>query len=168
MHLSGYPWRVAVVAFVLGLAVGGAGARYHCHQAKVAGGEPVAESMLLHAGIQERTEIAYVPKAAGESAAVEVNAAAPRVAVSVNGRPAAFETLPGETRAFEKGKLVITEETQLKLDIKTPRPRLYAGLGAGSNGLALTLGGRLSGEAGWWLYGDRRTVAGGVQVPVRW
>lgn len=165
--LKMYSWRAVALAFFIGAVLGGTGAAWLWPQPP-GGRETMVESMLLHTTLEDKKAIVYVPKETGERTDVQIDAAKPAVTVKVNGRETQFTTLTDETQKFAKGKLVITEETQLKLEIKTPPPpRFSLGVGWGTNGPALTLGGRLGGgPAGWWLYGDRRTLAGGLQVPV--
>jgi hypothetical protein len=40
------------------------------------------------------------------------------------------------------------------------------GVGLSGNGLAAQGTGPLAGNVGWWLYGDRKTVAAGLTVPL--
>lgn len=162
-----YSWRAVALAFFFGIVAGGAGMVWLGPQ-PAAVTEKAVDSVQATAALESRKVIAYVPKEEGERTDVQVDAAKPKVTVRVNGREAEFAALTDEKQKFEKGKLVITEDTQLRLEIKTPpRPRYSLGVGWGTNGAALTVGGRLGGgPAGWWLYGDRRTLAGGLIVPV--
>lgn len=162
-----FSWRAVALAFFIGAIVGGTGAVWLRPQ-EPAATEKVISPVEVQTTIGTAKEIVYVPKEAGEKTDVQIEAAKPAVTVTVNGRETEFKTLTEEKQKFEKGKLVITEETQLKLEIKTPlQPRYSLGVGWGTNGAALTIGGRLSGgPAGWWLYGDRRTLAAGIMLQV--
>lgn len=166
MDAPGFSWRAVALAFFLGMIAGSAGAVWLQPQPQAAKpAETVAAAM--NTALVEKKEIAYVEKQNGEKTDVELTAAKPKVTVSVNGQQRQLELATKENQKFEKGKLVITEESQLRLDIKTPQPRFNLGVGWGTHGPALTLGGRLGGgPAGWWLYGDRRTMAGGLTVPL--
>ena len=127
-----------------------------------------AASAPLLATVAGKKESVYAEKAPGEKTDVQVEAARPKVTVSVNGKATQFDALTTETQKFERGKLVITEETQLRLDVKVPPPpRCSLGIGWGKNGPAFMAGGRLGGvPAGRWLFGDRRTLAGGIAAPL--
>ncbi len=163
-----FTWRAVALAFLFGTALGGAGMvwLWPQPQTETETGK-VMETLQVAGALEGRKEIMYVPKEEGERTDVQIEAAKPKVTVKVNGKETVFAALTEEKQKFEKGKLVITEDTQLRLEIKTPpRPRYNVGVGWGTNGVALTIGGRLGGgPAGWWLYGDRRTLAGGLTVP---
>jgi hypothetical protein len=165
--LQCFSWRAVALAFLVGAVIGGAGAVWLCPQASAVA-EKAAVPMEVQAAIGMAKEIVYVPREAGEKTDVQIEAAKPVVMVTVNGKETEFKTLADEKQKFEKGKLVITEETQLKLEIKAPpQPRYSLGVGWGTNGAALMAGGRLGGsQAGWWLYGDRRTAAAGIMLPL--
>lgn len=94
--------------------------------------EKAAQPVEIQAAVGMTKEIAYVPKEAGEKTDVQIETVSPVVTVQVNSRETEFTTLTEEKQKFEKGKLVITEETQLKLEIKTPpQPRYSFGVGWG-------------------------------------
>lgn len=162
-----YSWRAVALAFFVGVVLGGVGAVWLSPK-PVAVLEKGGEPMQVYTTLEGKKEIAYVPKDTGEKTDVQIDAAKPTVTVKVNGKETEFAALTDEKQKFEKGKLVITEDTQLRLEIKTPpQPRYSLGVGWGKNGAAVTVGGRLGGgPGGWWLYGDRRTMAGGLTVPV--
>lgn len=162
-----YSWRAVALAFFAGAVFSGTGVLWLRPQ-PAAVTDKTAEFAQVAGAIEDRKEIVYVPKEAGEKTDVQVDGAKPTVTVKVNGRETEFVTLTDEKQKFEKGKLVITEDTQLKLEIKTPpQPRYNLGVGWGTNGAALMMGGRLGdGPGGWWLYGDRRALAAGLTVPV--
>ncbi len=164
-----YFWRAVTLAFFIGALLGGAGTAWLWPPLQpTTEKETAAGPIQVQAALVDKTEIVYVPKEAGERTDVQVDTAKPTVTVKVNGKETEFAMLTEEKQKFAKGKLVITEDTQLKLEIKTPpQPRYTIGVGWGTNGPALTAGGRLgSGPAGWWLYGDRKTAAVGLTVPL--
>lgn len=165
---AGFTWRQAAAVFVAGAVAGAIGWYWLGPVRVVTEKEPVAESTLVHTTLAGKKEIVYVEKEPGEKTDVRVDAAKPQVTVSVNGQPYKVDVLSGERQKFEKGKLVITEETQLKLEIKTPpQPRLSLGVGWGRHGPALIAGGKVgNGGGGWWAYGDRKTLAGGLMAPL--
>ena len=162
-----FSWRAVALAFFVGVGIGGAGVVWLCSQAPAVT-EKAAVPVEVQAAIGTTKEIVYVPREAGEKTDVQIEAAKPAVTVTVNGRETEFKTLTEEKQKFEKGKLVITEETQLRLEIRTPPPPRYSiGVGWGTNGAALMAAGRLGGgPAGWWLYGDRRTAVAGIMLPL--
>ena len=69
---------------------------------------------------KDRTVIQYVPKASASDADVELNKAQPQVGVKVNGQDYKFDLVQGETKKFDKGKVVMDQSSTLKLDIKVP------------------------------------------------
>ena len=71
-----------------------------------------------------------------------------------------------EDAKVENGKLVITEETEMRINVVTPKPVMTLGLGYGRNGAAAKVSGPLTGAVGWWIYGDKQTMAGGLQFPI--
>ena len=89
-----------------------------------------------------------------------------KVYVKVNGKEFEIPTDVKEDAKFENGKLVITEETEMRINVVTPKPVMTLGLGYGRNGTAVKVSGPLSGAVGWWIYGDKQTVAGGLQFPI--
>jgi hypothetical protein len=157
--------RNIAIAIIVGIFLGAVGMYYLGPKQVVK--EPVAESMMLHTTLEGKKEIVYVEKEPGEKTDVQIYTAKPVVTVSVNGQQQQFQLKTLEGQKFEKGKLVITEQTQLRLDIKVPQPRYLLGLGWGSNGLAGNVVGRINDYgSSWWIYGDRRTLAGGLSVPL--
>ena len=120
----------------------------------------------------ERREIAYVPKevdpATGEpeKTDVQIEHRQKPVVVSVNGKEYAVPSTVKEETKFEKGKLALTEESSLKLQVTTPKPKFNLGMGRSKNGLAVEMNGPLYKNVSWWAYGDSRTAAGGLQFAV--
>lgn len=111
-------------------------------------------------------EIVYVPKEQGEPTDVEVTRKGSFVYVQVNGKLHQIPVEVKEDTKFEKGKLVITEQSEVRVNITAPKQYMSLGLGMSTNGLAAQGSGPLAGNVGWWLYGDRKTVAAGLTVPL--
>jgi hypothetical protein len=63
------------------------------------------------------TKIEYVERAANERAQVKIDTAPPQVVARINGQDFAFEGIPGEKHAFEKGQLVIRQESAATIDL---------------------------------------------------
>ena len=117
-------------------------------------------------------EIVYVPKeidpktSLPEKTDVQFENRDSKIYVVVNGKEFEVPANVKEEAKFEKGKLVITEKTEMKVNITAPKPAFNLGIGWSKNGPAAQLNGPLIKEASWWVYGDRKTVAGGVQFPI--
>lgn len=111
-------------------------------------------------------EIVYAPKTAGEPTDVEVNRSRGFVYVKVNGVLHQIPVDVKEGATFEKGKLVITEESTVKLNITAPKPLLNLGVGWSVHGPAAQINGPLAKNVSWWVYGDPKTLAGGLQMPL--
>lgn len=117
-------------------------------------------------------EVVYIPKAVDqvtglpEKTDVEFERRASKVYVKVNGKEYEVPSEVKEDTKFEKGKLVVTEQTELRLNITAPKPSFNLGIGWSGNGPALQINGPLYKNASWWLYGDKKTVAGGLQFPI--
>lgn len=159
-------WRFAVLVFFIGAFIGVFGTLALYPRPQLAQ-ESASQATKVDATLTGKKEFVYVEKVGDEKTDVQIDTSRPKVTVSVNGQEKQFQLATTEKQKFDKGKLVITEETQLKLDIKTPQPRFSIGVGWSTHGPALILGGRMSdGAANWWLYGDRRSIAGGVQIPL--
>jgi hypothetical protein len=117
-------------------------------------------------------EIIYVPKEIDpvtgqqEQTDVQLDTKNKNVYVKVNGRDFEVPADVQENSKFENGKLVITEDTQMRLNITSPKPSFNLGLGWAKDSPALQLNGPLYKNASWWVYGDKKTAAGGVQFPI--
>ncbi len=117
-------------------------------------------------------EIVYVPKeidpATGqqEKTDVQFEKRESKVYVKVNGKEFEVPTDVQEDAKFQNGKLVITEDTQMRLNITAPKPSFNLGVGWSKEGPAAQINGPLYKNASWWVYGDKKTVAGGVQFPI--
>lgn len=117
-------------------------------------------------------EIVYVPKEIDpktgekERTDVEFTKQAGKVYVKVNGKEYEVPTEVQEEAKFENGKLVVTEKTEMRINITVPKPALNLGLGVSNHGLAIMANGPLYKSVSWWAYGDRKTIAGGIQIPL--
>jgi hypothetical protein len=61
------------------------------------------------------TRVAYIERAADERAQVKIDTPAPQVVARVNGRDFTFDSVSGEKHAFEKGQLVVRQESAASL-----------------------------------------------------
>lgn len=117
-------------------------------------------------------EVVYIPKEIDpktgqtEKTDVQFERRESKVYVVVNGKEFEVPAEVKEDAKFEKGKLVITEKTELRVNITAPKPAFYFGAGWSNNGPAAQLNGPLVKNVSWWLYGDRKTAAGGIQFPI--
>ncbi|MEG6584936.1 hypothetical protein [Dendrosporobacter sp. 1207_IL3150] len=117
-------------------------------------------------------EVVYVPKqidaATGEieKTDVQFENKSNKVYVKVNGKEYEVPADVKENTRFEKGKLLITEETEMRINITAPKPSFNLGLGWSKEGPAAQLNGPLFKNVSWWVYGDKNNVAGGVQFPI--
>ncbi|MCX7781185.1 MAG: hypothetical protein N2491_09800 [Negativicutes bacterium] len=117
-------------------------------------------------------EIVYVPKEVDpqtgktEKTDVQFERRENKIYVLVNGKEFAVPAEVKEDAKFEKGKLVITEKAEMRVNITAPKPSFNLGVGWSNNGPAAQMSGPLIKNASWWLYGDKNTVAGGVQFPI--
>lgn len=133
-------------------------------------GEP--QVVYVQGTSQNTREIVYVPKeidpATGEKEKTDVQFEKKqgKVYVKVNGKDFEVPADVQENAKFENGKLVVTEETQMRLNITTPKPAVNLGLGWSLNGPAMQINGPLYKNVSWWVYGDKKTVAGGLQFPI--
>ena len=117
-------------------------------------------------------EIVYMPKevnpATGqkEKTDVQFEKKDNDIYVKVNGKEFEVPTLGNEGIKFENGKLVVTEQTEMHVNITAPKPYLNLGLGWSTNGPAASLNGPLYKNVSWWVYGDQKNAAGGIQFPI--
>jgi acyl-homoserine lactone acylase PvdQ len=71
-----------------------------------------------------------------------------------------------EETKFEKGKIVVTDQSEMHINITSPRPQFNLGVGWSKNGAALQANGPVYKNVSWWMYGDKKTLAGGIQFPI--
>ncbi|MBP2627920.1 MAG: hypothetical protein H6Q68_2631 [Firmicutes bacterium] len=117
-------------------------------------------------------EIVYVPKevdaATGslEKTDVQFEKIQGKIYVKVNGKDFEVPVDVKENTKFENGKLVVTEKSEMRIDITAPKPAFNLGLGWSREGAAAQINGPLYKNVSWWVYGDKKTVAGGLQFPI--
>lgn len=117
-------------------------------------------------------EIVYVPKendpATGipEKTDVQFDKRQGKIYVKVNGKDFEVPADVSENTKFENGKLVVTEQTEMRINLTAPKPAMNLGVGWGVNGPAAQINGPLVKNVSWWVYGDQKTAAGGIQFPI--
>lgn len=111
-------------------------------------------------------EIVYVPKETDEKTDVQFETKQGKIYVKVNGKDFEVPVDVKENTKFEKGKLVVTDQSEMRINITTPKPSLNVGLGWSKQGPAAQVNGPLFKNVSWWVYGDKQTVAGGLQFPI--
>lgn len=117
-------------------------------------------------------EVVYVPKETDEKTGitektdVQFEKKQGKIYVKVNGKEFEVPANVKEDTKFENGKLVVTEQTEMHLNLTTPKPAVNLGVGWGINGPAAQVNGPLYKNVSWWMYGDSKSVAGGVQFPI--
>ena len=79
---------------------------------------------------QNKRTIHYVPKAIGEDTDIQIEDKQKPIVVTVNGKRHEVQTTKvKESHKFDNGKLVVSEERQVNLDIKVPeQPRFKKGV----------------------------------------
>lgn len=133
-------------------------------------GEP--QVVYVQGASTNTKEIVYVPKEIDpttgqlEKTDVQFSRQQGKVYVKVNGKDFEVPAEVKEDAKFDKGKLVITEQTEMRVNITAPKPSFNLGVGWSKEGPAAELNGPLYKNVSWWVYGDKRTVAGGVQFPI--
>ncbi|MDR3348101.1 MAG: hypothetical protein LBO03_00610 [Acidaminococcales bacterium] len=63
------------------------------------------------------TKIRYVERTAGDRAQVKIETEAPEVIARINGQDFTFDSVAGEKHAFEKGQLVVRQESAATIDL---------------------------------------------------
>lgn len=113
----------------------------------------VAKEIDPKTGVIEKTDVEFEKKQG-------------KIYVKVNGKDFEVPANIEESTKFEKGKLVVNEQTEMRINLTTPKPAVNMGLGWSKRGLAAELNGPLYKNVSWWVYGDKETVAGGLQFPI--
>ena len=107
------------------------------------------------AGIKEKTD-------------VEANIGKPEINVKVNGKTQTIKKEENEKYVFDKNKLTLDQTSKASLDIKVPvidnTRKWSAGIGYGNHGLAGKIDFPLKKPVGGWVYADKKTIAGGIQI----
>lgn len=117
-------------------------------------------------------EIVYVPKEIDattgnvEKTDVQFETKQGKVYVKVNGKDFEVPVDVKENTKFENGKLVVTDKSEMRINITAPKPAFNLGLGWSKEGPAAQINGPLYKNVSWWVYGDKKTVAGGLQFPI--
>lgn len=117
-------------------------------------------------------EIVYVPKEVDvktgniEKTDVQFEKKQGKIYVKVNGKDFEVPAQVKEDTKFENGKLVVTEQSEMHIQITAPKPAVNLGVGWSKNGVAAQMNGPLIKNVSWWVYGDKKTVAGGLQFPI--
>ena len=117
-------------------------------------------------------EIVYVPKEVDaktgsvEKTDVQFEKKQGQIYVKVNDKDFVVPADVKENTKFEKGKLVVTEQSEMRINITAPKPAFNVGLGWSKEGPAGQINGPLYKNVSWWVYGDKKTVAGGLQFPI--
>lgn len=117
-------------------------------------------------------EIVYVPKEVDpktgsvEKTDVQFEKKEGKIYVKVNGKDFEVPADVKESTKFENGKLVVTEQSELRINITAPKPAYNLGLGWSKEGPAAQLNGPFFKNVSWWVYGDKKTFAGGLQFPI--
>lgn len=131
-----------------------------------------SQVVYLQGASTHTQEIVYVPKEVDpktgqtEKTDVQFERQQGKVYVKVNGKEFEVPADVKEDTKFEKGKLVITEQTEMRVNITAPKPAFNLGLGWSKEGPAAQLNGPLYKSVSWWVYGDKKNVAGGLQFPI--
>lgn len=122
-----------------------------------------------------KTEVVYVPKEINsfgqrEKTDLQVDIAKTDINVKVNGKDAVISKADDEQYMFEKNKIALQQTSKAEINIKVPvqdRTRYWSlGVGYGNNGVAGMVGFPISKKAaiGGWVYADKRTGAGGIEI----
>lgn len=117
-------------------------------------------------------EIVYVPKEVDsktgslEKTDVQFEKVQGKIYVKVNGKDFEVPVDVKENTKFENGKLVVTEKSEMRINITAPKPAYNLGLGWSKEGPAVQINGPLFKNVSWWAYGDKKTAAGGLQFPI--
>lgn len=125
-------WALASIFLLLGVFIGAWGeAKIYPTIHTVEKTVPVVTEKVI---TQTDTQIAYVPKetikyidsktgkeiTAKEATDVQADVSQPAVNVKVNGQDYKFSLLQGESQKFQEGKVVLTQTSQIGMDIKVP------------------------------------------------
>lgn len=106
-------WRyilVTIIAFVIGFCV--------CYQffprTVTVTPDPIVQTEVQY---KETTAVQYVPKETPADSDVEITKEQPQVSVSFNGERHDFALVQNEVQKFDKGKLVVNQESTLDLNV---------------------------------------------------
>lgn len=120
------------------------------------------------------TEVKYVEKATDsetglpEKTDLEANVGKQELTVKVNGREQVIHKANTEKYVLDKSKIILDQQSKASLEIKVPvvdnTRKWSAGIGYGNHGLAGKVDFPIKRPVGGWVYGDKSTVAAGIQV----
>lgn len=65
----------------------------------------------------QKTEIVYIPKEKQNDADVQLTDNSPKITASYNGKTYEFDSVENESSKFEKGKLVVEKQSEVKIDV---------------------------------------------------
>lgn len=117
-------------------------------------------------------EIVYVPKETDvktgslEKTDVQFESKQGKIYVKVNGKDFEVPVDVKENTKFENGKILVTDQSEMRINITAPKPSANLGLGWSKEGPAAQVNGPLFKNVSGWVYGDKKTVAGGLQFPI--
>lgn len=65
----------------------------------------------------QKTEVAYIPKENQNDVDVQLTDNSPKITASYNGTTYEFDSVENESSKFEKGKLVVEKQSEVKVDV---------------------------------------------------
>lgn len=65
----------------------------------------------------QKTEVAYIPKENQNDVDVQLTDNSPKITTSYNGKTYEFDSVENESSKFEKGKLVVEKQSEVKVDV---------------------------------------------------
>lgn len=65
----------------------------------------------------QKTEVAYIPKENQNDVDVQLTDNSPKITASYNGTTYEFDSVENESSKFEKGKLVVEKQSEVKIDV---------------------------------------------------
>jgi len=126
------------------------------------------------ANTETKTVIQYMPKVVDaitkepEKTDVEANVGKPELTVKVNGQTQVIHKEDSEKYVLEKNKLTLDQTSKATFEVKVPiidnTRKWAAGIGYSNHGLAGKIDFPIKRPVGGWIYCDRKTIAGGIQV----
>ena len=93
-----------------------------------------------------------------------------KVYVKVNGKLTEVPTHTERGSEFKDGKIVITDQTSMTLDLRTPQDNPVKGLGLGVSNWknpAIYAGGKLGEKISWHVIGSKDAQMGGLTGPIK-
>lgn len=65
----------------------------------------------------QKTEVTYIPKENQNDVDVQLTDNSPKITTSYNGKTYEFDSVENESSKFEKGKLVVEKQSEVKIDV---------------------------------------------------